>query len=310
MRCAYCGKEEKGTKEHVISKSVLDLFPECTITYDDIRDKCYDAELMIKDVCPTCNNKRISYIDSYANEFIGRYFTRNYSLDDKVEIEYDYTMIQKMLLKYAFNDLRLHKGDCSFFDEEMLHYLMNEDDNIPKENVTVLCGLAVNVSPFPETLEGNFKLKWSKEPLLYSNSIIQHIDFMTGEKVENKEASTLTLPDLRASYIFKFNSVQFLLMCWDKTSDKVNQNNILLSHLYPYHLMKQGETKAELPVCTNIRNFYKYKEIHISQDGLFQLSRMLKYIDDGMYGNDGLVNEKFKEFEKAINKRYYGKKDN
>ena len=29
MKCAYCGKEARGTREHIISSAILDLFPEC-----------------------------------------------------------------------------------------------------------------------------------------------------------------------------------------------------------------------------------------------------------------------------------------
>ena len=32
MKCAYCGKEARGTREHIISSAILDLFPECYIT--------------------------------------------------------------------------------------------------------------------------------------------------------------------------------------------------------------------------------------------------------------------------------------
>lgn len=41
-------------------------------------------------------------------------------------------MTQKMLLKYAYNDMQSHKEDCSFFDEEMKQFLMNSNDIIPK----------------------------------------------------------------------------------------------------------------------------------------------------------------------------------
>ena len=34
MICAYCGKEAKGTKEHIISSGILGLFPECFATID------------------------------------------------------------------------------------------------------------------------------------------------------------------------------------------------------------------------------------------------------------------------------------
>ena len=68
------------------------------------------------------------------------------------------SMIQKMLLKYAYNDMRSHKEDCSFFDEEIKQFLMNSNDAIPKANITILCGLAVNVSPVPDAMFGNLKL--------------------------------------------------------------------------------------------------------------------------------------------------------
>lgn len=37
MICAYCGRDKKGSKEHIISSGVLDIFPECFITKDNIR---------------------------------------------------------------------------------------------------------------------------------------------------------------------------------------------------------------------------------------------------------------------------------
>lgn len=37
---------------------------------------------MVKDVCADCNNNRISYIDSYAKEFIEKYFLVKYKKDD------------------------------------------------------------------------------------------------------------------------------------------------------------------------------------------------------------------------------------
>ena len=56
MKCAYCGKEGKGTKEHIISCAILDLFPECYITFDDARHTYHESDPMIKDVCADCNN--------------------------------------------------------------------------------------------------------------------------------------------------------------------------------------------------------------------------------------------------------------
>ena len=94
MICAYCGKEAKGTKEHIISSGILGLFPECFATIDGERSIVHQGEPMVKDVCADCNNNRISYIDSYAKEFIEKYFLVKYKKDDTLSVEYDYTMIQ------------------------------------------------------------------------------------------------------------------------------------------------------------------------------------------------------------------------
>lgn len=187
MVCAYCGKEAKGTKEHIVSCAILDLFPECYITFDETRNRIHESDPMVKDVCADCNNNRISYIDSYAKDFIAKYFIQTYSENDRVEIEYDYVMIQKMLLKYAYNDMRSHKEDCSFFDEEIKQFLMNSNDAIPKANITILCGLAVNVSPVPDAMFGNLKLRWGKNPLFYSNSTIRNINYETGQITLNED---------------------------------------------------------------------------------------------------------------------------
>ena len=51
MKCAYCGKEAKGTREHIISCAILDLFPECYITFDDARHTSHESDPMVKDMC-------------------------------------------------------------------------------------------------------------------------------------------------------------------------------------------------------------------------------------------------------------------
>ena len=196
MKCAYCGREARGTKEHIISSGILDLFPECYLTFDEKRGVIHQGDPMIKDVCADCNNNKISYIDSYAKNFIGRYFVKNYGEDEQVKIEYDYTMIQKVLLKYAFNDLRSRRDDISYFDEELLQYLMNESNRVPKEYISVLAGLAVNVSPAPDFMFGNLKLRWCKNPVFYENSTIRHINYETGQVFLNDECKVQTFKDL------------------------------------------------------------------------------------------------------------------
>ena len=292
MKCAYCGRETKGTREHIISSGILDLFPECYITFDDTRKKIYQADPTVKDVCAECNNQRISYIDSYAKDFISRYFTRKYTEQDKVEIEYNYVLVQKMLLKYAFNDV------------EILHYLLNENDKISKTNVTVLCGLAVNVSPAPDAMFGNLKLRWCQNPILYSNSVVRHIDYVTGQVFFNKNVPRENFPDLKLSYLFKFNSVQFLLMCWERGSEKIDENNMVLSYQYPYHLLKADEGKAKLPVCTDEFNYHQFEHVNVKWDGLFEVGLMRKLASGGEYKYKNFYEKEWEKQEEKLRKEH------
>ena len=47
MKCAYCGKEAKGTKEHIISSGILGLFPECFATIDGERKVVHQGDPMV-----------------------------------------------------------------------------------------------------------------------------------------------------------------------------------------------------------------------------------------------------------------------
>ena len=182
-KCAYCGKETKGTKEHIISSGVLDLFPECFLTIDEAKGIVHEADPVIKDVCAECNNNRISYIDSYAKNIIAKNFLKKYEEDENIKFEYDYVLMQKVLLKYAYNDLRVHKENIDFYDEDILSYLMSEKEDKPKRNIILLGGLAVNTSPVPDYIFGNQKLMWLGNPILFANSIVMNLNYGTGEIV-------------------------------------------------------------------------------------------------------------------------------
>lgn len=257
MICAYCGKEAQGTKEHIISSGVLDLFPECFITIDPARNTVYESDPMVKDVCADCNNHRISYIDLYAKSIIEKNFLKKYEMDSKLLFEYDYVMLQKMLVKYAFNDSRSRKYDISFFNRSIVDWLLNEDDNNPKRNITLMAGLAVNTSPAPDFMFGNHKLRWGKSPLLLSNSIIENLDFETGHITVRDHLKLESFRKLALSYLFRFNSLQIIMMCWESTisAEDLNSNTVVLEVQYPYKLLNQSG-KSLLMRCTSETTYH------------------------------------------------------
>lgn len=265
MICAYCGKEAKGTKEHIISSGILGLFPECFATIDGERKMVHQGDPMVKDVCADCNNNKISYIDSYAKAFIETYFIKKYSKDDILNIEYDFSLIQKMCLKYAFNDLRSRRKDTSFFSEEIIEFLLDESKNEPLRNVTILAGLAVNTSPMPDYVFGNMKLRWSDSPMLCENSIAINVDYTTGKITLRDKMEVQKFKNSALSYVFRFNSLQLLLLCWDKdiSDTDLKENLIILEHQYPYALLDASGHSA-LSRCTSEVTYHHEKIIDVT----------------------------------------------
>lgn len=265
MICAYCGKEAKGTKEHIISSGILGLFPECFATIDGERKMVHQGDPMVKDVCADCNYNKISYIDSYAKAFIETYFIKKYSKDDILNIEYDFSLIQKMCLKYAFNDLRSRRKDTSFFSEEIIEFLLDESKNEPLRNVTILAGLAVNTSPMPDYVFGNMKLRWSDSPMLCENSIAINVDYTTGKITLRDKMEVQKFKNSALSYVFRFNSLQLLLLCWDKdiSDTDLKENLIILEHQYPYALLDASGHSA-LSRCTSEVTYHHEKIIDVT----------------------------------------------
>ena len=118
-----------------------------------------------------------------------------------------------MCLKFAFNDLRAKKKDISFFDDEVKEFLLNEEKSSPLGNTTILAGLAVNTSPAPDYMFGNMKLRWGDSPLLLANSIVTNIDYNTGHITLREKREIQEFENYALSYVFRFNSLQLLILC-------------------------------------------------------------------------------------------------
>lgn len=307
MICAYCGEEAKGTKEHIISCSILDLFPECFATIDNIRGKIHQGDPMVKDVCAICNNNKISYIDSYAKQLISSYFIDKYEIDDTLDFEYSYTLIQKTLLKYSYNDLRSHKEDTSFFNQIVLDFLTHEEISEPLQNVTILAGLAINTSPAHDYMFGNNKIRWGKDPIFLSNSIIEHIDYDTGELIIRENNPKEELRKLNYSYIFRFNSVQFLLLCWEPniSEEQLKTNKIILEHQYPYSLLSENG-KSQLSRCTSETTYHFEMLIDVTwgQAIFDDISFMRGTYSDKSQAYLKELDKQWKEEEEKLAKKY------
>lgn len=76
--------------------------------------------------------------------------------------------------------------------------------------------------------------------------------------------------------MFRFNSVELILLCWDKNSKQIETNNIVLECQYPHTVFKDNTTVTTLEICTDELNYHHFGHIHVRWDGLFTVGRMRK----------------------------------
>lgn len=306
MKCAYCGNEAPATKEYIISSGILDLFPECYLTFDEMRNVIHASDPIVKDVCADCNNNRLSYIDNYAKQLVQKYFLQKYEADATLEFQYDYAMVQKMLLKYAFNDLRSRKDDISFFNKPIINFLLDENNKVPLNNVSVLAGLAVNTSPAPDYMLGNLKLRWSKSPMLLANSIVQHYNYETGQIVLRDNMEAENFEGLLLSYIFRFNSGQFILLCWDENSAKVEQNLEVMEIQYPYKNLNKEPQLITLIRCTNEATYHRFQLVDVNWGNAImdEISTMRRLASKSSENIMKTINEQWEQEEARLAKEH------
>lgn len=109
--CAYCGEDRVLTKEHVWPSSLIRKYTDGLKVYNTRKNNFYIGDPVIKDVCEKCNNITLSKLDSYLSSLYDQYFFKILSPGDSVEIEYDYDLLLRALLKISYNSSRAGKED-------------------------------------------------------------------------------------------------------------------------------------------------------------------------------------------------------
>jgi hypothetical protein len=142
--------------------------------------------------------------------------------------------------------------------------LLNDANNIPLENVSVLAGIAVNTSPIPDYLFGNLKLQWCPSPMFLAKSMVINLEYET-RKIRIRDPFEIEIFDgLLLSYIFRFSSGQFILLCWN--GDKTLQEKALI-HMgiqYPYTILTSNSNEANLNCVTNEITYHHFHLIEVN----------------------------------------------
>jgi hypothetical protein len=103
--CAYCGGPPPLTREHIWPAGFLRR-QDFGIKFSARAGKTFAGDLVIGDVCETCNNGPLSVLDSHACELYDRRFGKRIEAGSVVTFTYDYGLLMRWLLKISYNSAR------------------------------------------------------------------------------------------------------------------------------------------------------------------------------------------------------------
>lgn len=105
-KCAYCGGVEKLSREHVFPNGIIQRFNEKLVSYNDKTDVSFKGDLVIKDVCSSCNNGTLSELDAYLCSVYDQCMSLAILPGKDVTLAYEYDQLLRSLLKISFNSAR------------------------------------------------------------------------------------------------------------------------------------------------------------------------------------------------------------
>ena len=113
--CAYCGLPRRPTREHIWPNGFLRR-GSFGLKYSARAGRTFEGDLIVRDVCETCNNGPLGALDSYACDLYDSNFGRFPEHFTPVRFAFEYSKLVRWLIKIAFNSARTQGHD----DAELL----------------------------------------------------------------------------------------------------------------------------------------------------------------------------------------------
>lgn len=118
--CAYCKKEEKLTKEHLIPSWYIRenvASTEKRFFLERVDSKFISSDPQVKDVCASCNNAKLGALDNYGRTLYNSIFCVDSFEGDKIKLSVDHEVFVRWLLKLSYNCARIHSSDVALLAE-------------------------------------------------------------------------------------------------------------------------------------------------------------------------------------------------
>jgi len=176
--CKYCyasfdNSKHKRTREHIIPKGIIDLYPNEYITFDGRNRFINNEGTTIGDVCSFCNNSLLSVLDAYGKDLIQSQFYNKILYEEKDVLharQLDYNILSRWLLKIYYNHLRSKKSNSNWFNK-VLGYILH-GFLVEHFTFSLFAGIHINTSPLPEGYVSNYvPMQICDNPKLIGNSM-------------------------------------------------------------------------------------------------------------------------------------------
>jgi len=122
-KCAYCGNPGPFSREHVWPECFLNQLKDRYAHYSPKSGKVHGGDYVVRDVCLSCNNQKLSKLDNYFCSLYDLYFKNTRGSDEVVVFEYEYDLLARALLKIAFNTARSAGSETEPL-EQMAGYIL------------------------------------------------------------------------------------------------------------------------------------------------------------------------------------------
>lgn len=115
--CAYCHGPGPFTREHVWPECFLSRIGRVAAHFSHKSGRVHGADYVVGDVCSNCNNVLLSPLDAYFCAQYDAYFKTARGFDAQVDFEYDGPLLERTILKIAYNSARGAGADLRPFGD-------------------------------------------------------------------------------------------------------------------------------------------------------------------------------------------------
>lgn len=276
--CPYCGNEmgedaRKITQEHVIPKSLLQLYPEQDITFDLKRNIVNNDGITIGDVCEVCNGGVLSQLDSYGKELIASNFYHPYQYEDYYQvfqIELDTEKFMRWILKILYNEIRREKKPTDEI-EKYIPFIMTGEAVTARAGFFL--GLHVNLNPMSEEYFGIKPLQINMEPQFFAEDFRRGADQVRFSIVGKKQ-----------SFSIRFGNCIVYVVFWDENADEsmIEQISETLETEYRFRELKINSNVYPVRCVSSPTNVMLGNYAHFLSEK--EVMETISGIEDSLHG--------------------------